>query len=268
MKGSESSAPSRQRTSAVLVARFARVFTARRGIASIERGSGWRRELPSGTVDTRAAYRVTGIALVVIVAVLFCGCSVGVLPTPVRHLGFDSEAELASLETVPGQRLDKSLISIATLPHPPRGLHLLRIEGSKDELPRLIGMPGERLANLAILAHVCPIDGAGRSRIGYAWRVIDSSNYYIGLIDFKSNELEVAVVKDGHRRVIGELSIDAGSGWRPLSVGMKDDMIEFYCVESQILRITDRSLSGPGNFGLCIDSEGAVGVCDVDILKY
>lgn len=136
----------------------------------------------------------------------------------------------------------------ATAPSPKQAL--MQLAESGGAVFNLALIPATSYADVDISVRMRAVAGTIDQGGGVVWHARDAKNYYVARYNPLEDNFRVYKVIDGRRSQFDTASIPRHAGWYTLRVMMRGSAITCYLDGKQRLKVSDRSLPGPGKIGL------------------
>ena len=107
-----------------------------------------------------------------------------------------------------------------------------------------------RLQNLELTVRMKAVAGGEDQGGGLVWRYRDAGNYYVARYNPLEHNYRVYKVVDGRRRELASADVDAGAGWRQVTIRMSGKHITCDLDGKTYLTVDDGTFPGAGTVGV------------------
>ena len=111
-----------------------------------------------------------------------------------------------------------------------------------------------------------PISGKVDQSCGLVARFQDAKNYYVARANALEKDVNLYVVKDGKRTLLGGAkSATVTLAWHELRVDAKGDHLEVWWDGTKVYEVDDKAFPGAGRFGLWTKADSVTQFDDLSI---
>ncbi|NLH15767.1 MAG: hypothetical protein GX455_04245 [Phycisphaerae bacterium] len=114
------------------------------------------------------------------------------------------------------------------------------------------------VGDVLFIVKVKAVSGKEDQGGGPVWRYQDNNNYYIARWNPLENNFRLYVVKDGKRKQLGSVDVQADSAtWHTIRIDHSRDLIRATFDRDHLIEIRDDTLSAAGRIGLWTKADAA-----------